>query len=158
MPGLDSSANSANSSEYSNNVSHWSDNSYSTNNSNNCYCFDHLHDLQENTSNNNDNKSVEDLDNYAVDDTNKAEAHPLPVRMIIDANPRPNLLARLTVEYLFINQLQGFTTTQRTILERCLRNLDLLADWRLTQSTKLGTLLKSRPIATKKRSGGDYSL
>jgi hypothetical protein len=80
MPCLDSSANSADSSEYSDNVSHWNDNSYSTNDSNNPYPFDHLHNLQENMSNSNDDESAENLDNYAVDDANEAEAHPLPVR------------------------------------------------------------------------------
>jgi hypothetical protein len=93
MPGLDSSANSVDSGEYSDVVSHWNDNSYSTNNLKNPYCFDHLHNLQENTSNNDDDKSAEDLDNYAMDDANKAEAHSLPVCVIIDANPHPDLLA-----------------------------------------------------------------
>jgi hypothetical protein len=66
----------------------------------------------------------------------KLNSPPIPVHVIIDANPCPDLLARLTVKYLFINQLQGFATTQRTILEHPLQNLDLLANRRLTRSTK----------------------
>jgi hypothetical protein len=56
--------------------------------------------------------------------------------VIIEANPRPDLLARLTVEYLFLICLQGFTTIQQMILECCLRHFDFLASCYPTRGTK----------------------
>jgi hypothetical protein len=96
-------------------VSYWSSNSADS--LNDTYRFDHLHIPQGNTSgingnnNSNDNKSAEDLDNNAIEDAVEAEANPLPVRVIIEANPCPNLLTRLTIKYLFLNCLQGLATT-----------------------------------------------
>jgi hypothetical protein len=108
----------------SNEVSYWSSNSADS--SNNPYRFEHLHILQGNTSgidynnNSNDDELVEDLDNSAVEDAVEAEAAPLSVRKIIVANPRPDLLAKLPIKYLFLICHQGFSTTQWMILERCL--------------------------------------
>jgi hypothetical protein len=133
MPRTDSSLNSKD-------VSYWSSNSVDS--SNNPYRFNHLHIHQGNMSgindddNSNNNESAEDLNNDAMEDFVEAEVNPLPVRMIIEANPCPNLLARLTVEYLFLICLQGFATTQRTILEHHLRHLNFLASRHLTQSAK----------------------
>jgi hypothetical protein len=86
---------------------------------------------------------VEDLDSNAVEDANNAvykdkdaDADPLPVRMIIKVNLHHNLLARLTVKYLFINRLQGFATTQRMVFERCIQHLNLLAIKRQIRSIK----------------------
>jgi hypothetical protein len=56
--------------------------------------------------------------------------------VIIEANPRPDLLSRLTIKYLFLICLQGFATTQRAILKHHLQHLYLLASCHLTQSTK----------------------
>jgi hypothetical protein len=124
MPRLDSSENS-------NNVEYWTDNGYSTNDLNNPYQFDHLHKYWSSVE---DNKSAEDLDSNTVGDANNAvykdkdaDADPLPVCLIIEANLHPNQLVRLTVKCLFINHLQGFATTQRTVLEHRIRHLNLLA-------------------------------
>jgi hypothetical protein len=130
MPWYDSSF-------HSNKVSYWSSNS--TDSLNNPYIFEHLHIPKGNTSGiNDDDKSdddelVKDLDN-AMEDAVEAEANPLPVHMIIEANPCPKLFARLTVEYLFLVRLQSFATTQRTILE-C-RLWHLLASHHPTRGTK----------------------
>jgi hypothetical protein len=124
----------------SNNVSYWSSNSADS--SNNPYRIDHLHIHQGNTSgindddNSDDNKLAQDLNNNAVEDAVEAVANPLPVHVVIEANPCPDLLARLTIKYLFLICLQGFATTQQRILERCLQHLNLLASCHLTQSTK----------------------
>jgi hypothetical protein len=82
-----------------------------------------------------DSNAVEDSDNAVYKDDN-ADPYLLPVRVIIKANLHPDQLARLTDKYLFINRLQGFATTQRTVLERRIQHLDLLAIKWQTHSIK----------------------
>jgi hypothetical protein len=154
MPWSDSSSNS-------NDVSYWSNNSADS--SNNPYRFDHLHIPQGNTSGINDgnisddNELAEDLDNDAMEDTVLAKANPSPVHVIIEANQRTDLLARLTVKYVFLICLQGFTTIQRTILEHHLRRLDLLASHQPTQSTKAWWAAEVQAAINKEEIWHDYS-
>jgi hypothetical protein len=86
MPQSDSSL-------HSDEVSYWSSNSADS--SNNPYRFEHLHIPQgsmsgiDDNDNFDDGKSAEDLDKNAMEDAVEAETNPLPVRIIIEANPRP---------------------------------------------------------------------
>ncbi len=87
--------------------------------------------------------------NNAVYKDKDAEASPLPVRVIIEANPHPNQLARLTFEYLFINRLQGFVMTQRVVLEHHIQHLNLLAVKRQTRSIKAWHAIEAQETRNK---------
>ncbi len=92
-----------------------------------------------------------------MEDAVEAEANPLSVHVMIEANPCPDLLARLTVEYLFLICLQGFTTIQQMILECCLRHFDFLASCYPTRGTKAWRAVEVQATINVEETGNNYS-